>query len=49
MKMAKLGAVIDGWMAETEVAISAVQCWTAIEEYLRRGALHGDEHDERTI
>ncbi len=33
MKMAKLGAVIDGWMRETEVAISAVQCWTALEEY----------------
>ncbi|HSK11130.1 MAG TPA: hypothetical protein VK911_16225, partial [Vicinamibacterales bacterium] len=32
-KMAKLGAVIDEWMAETEVAISAVQCWTAIEEF----------------
>ena len=31
--MAKLGAVIDGWMAETEVAISAVQCWTSLEEY----------------
>ena len=33
LKMAKLGAVIDQWMAETEVAISAVQCWTSIEEY----------------
>jgi L-fucose isomerase-like protein len=33
MKMAKLGAVIDGWMAQTEVAISAVQCWTSLEEY----------------
>ena len=33
MKMAKLGAVIDGWMHETEVAISAVQCWTSLEEY----------------
>ncbi len=33
MKMAKLGAVIDGWMQETEVDISAVQCWTALEEY----------------
>ena len=33
LKMAKLGAVIDGWMAETQVAISAVQCWTSIEEY----------------
>jgi L-fucose isomerase-like protein len=33
MKMAKLGAVIDGWMAETATTISAVQCWTALEEY----------------
>jgi L-fucose isomerase-like protein len=33
MKMAKLGAVIDGWMRETDVAISAVQCWTSLEEY----------------
>lgn len=33
LKMAKLAAVIEGWMKETEVTISAVQCWTAIEEY----------------
>ena len=33
LKMAKLGAVIDDWMAQTEVAISAVQCWTSLEEY----------------
>lgn len=33
LKMAKLGAVIDGWMSETQVAISAVQCWTSLEEY----------------
>src|SRR5581483_3357347 len=33
MKMAKLGAVIDGWMREQQLAISAVQCWTALEEY----------------
>src|SRR5713226_5282486 len=26
LKMAKLGAVVDQWMAQTEVAISAVQC-----------------------
>lgn len=32
MKMAKLGAVIDQWMAATEVGISAVQCWTSLEE-----------------
>jgi L-fucose isomerase-like protein len=33
LKMAKLGAVIDEWMAQTEVTISAVQCWTSIEEF----------------
>ncbi len=33
VKMAKLGFVVEDWMRETEVAISAVQCWTAIEEY----------------
>ena len=32
MKMAKLGTVIDQWMAATEVKISAVQCWTSLEE-----------------
>ncbi|HKS65682.1 MAG TPA: L-fucose/L-arabinose isomerase family protein [Candidatus Acidoferrales bacterium] len=34
MKMAKLGAVVDEWMTATEVAISAVQCWTSLEENL---------------
>src|ERR1700728_3937780 len=34
LKMAKLGAVVDAWMAATEVTISAVQCWTSIEENL---------------
>src|SRR5256884_6319622 len=33
VKMAKLGAVIDTWMRETEVNISAIQCWTSLEEY----------------
>jgi L-fucose isomerase-like protein len=33
MKMAKLGTVIDQWMAQTGVAISAVQCWTSLEEF----------------
>lgn len=33
MKMAKLGAVVDHWMTETSTAISAVQCWTSLEEY----------------
>ena len=34
LKMAKLGTVIDQWMSATEVAVSAVQCWTSIEENL---------------
>jgi len=34
LKMAKLGAVIDQWMRDADVAISAVQCWTSMEEYL---------------
>ena len=34
LKMAKLGAVVDQWMAATEVKVSAVQCWTSIEENL---------------
>jgi L-fucose isomerase-like protein len=33
LRMAKLGAVIDGWMREEDVTVSAVQCWTAMEEY----------------
>ncbi|MGC2529153.1 MAG: L-fucose/L-arabinose isomerase family protein [Candidatus Acidiferrum sp.] len=33
IKMAKLGAVIDGWMRDTEVSISAIQCWTSLEEF----------------
>ena len=33
LKMAKLGAVIDQWMVQTDVAISAVQCWTSLEEF----------------
>jgi L-fucose isomerase-like protein len=33
IKMAKLGVVIDNWMKETDVQISAVQCWTSLETY----------------
>lgn len=33
LKMAKLGTVISAWMKETDVTVSAVQCWTAMEEY----------------
>jgi L-fucose isomerase-like protein len=34
LKMAKLGAVIDDWMKATDLQISAVQCWTSLEENL---------------
>src|SRR5215475_88279 len=34
LKMAKLGAVEDDWMRATDVKISAVQCWTSLEENL---------------
>jgi L-fucose isomerase-like protein len=33
VKMAKLGRVIDGWMEENGLAASALQCWTAMEEF----------------
>jgi L-fucose isomerase-like protein len=33
IKMAKLGYVIDDWMEKTDLKISAVQCWTSMEEY----------------
>jgi L-fucose isomerase-like protein len=32
-KMARLGTVIDGWMAENGLVASALQCWTAMEEF----------------
>ncbi len=34
LKMAKLGAVVDSWMKAADVQISAVQCWTSLEENL---------------
>lgn len=33
MKMAKLGLVMDRWMQEVDVTVSAVQCWTSLEEF----------------
>jgi L-fucose isomerase-like protein len=33
VKMAKLGWVIEQWMQQTQTTISAVQCWTSLEEY----------------
>lgn len=34
IKMAKLAAVVEQWMKATDVQVSAVQCWTSIEENL---------------
>ncbi len=34
IKMAKLGVVVDAWIKEAELDITAFQCWTALEEYL---------------
>jgi L-fucose isomerase-like protein len=33
LKMAKLAAVIEQWMKDVDATISAVQCWTSMEEY----------------
>ncbi len=33
LKMAKFGAVIDIWMEENELVASAIQCWTALQQY----------------
>ncbi len=32
-KMAKLGVVIERWMDETQLDMTAIQCWTSMEEY----------------
>ena len=32
-RMARFALVLDRWMAETEVVGTAIQCWTALEEY----------------
>ncbi|MGH9815348.1 MAG: L-fucose/L-arabinose isomerase family protein [Candidatus Acidiferrales bacterium] len=34
VKMAKLAAVVEQWMADVNAQVSAVQCWTSIEENL---------------
>jgi L-fucose isomerase-like protein len=34
VKMAKLGVVVDEWMKTSHLQISAVQCWTSLEENL---------------
>jgi L-fucose isomerase-like protein len=33
LKMAKFGYVIDRWVEENELAGTAIQCWTALEEF----------------
>ncbi len=32
-RMAKLGVVIDKWMADNNLVASALQCWTSMEEF----------------
>jgi len=32
-KMAKLGVVVDRWMKEADVTVTAIQCWTSLEEF----------------
>jgi len=32
-RMAKLGVVIDDWMQENALDASAIQCWTAMQEF----------------
>lgn len=33
MRIAKLGYVIDRWMTDRDLQASAIQCWTAMEEF----------------
>jgi L-fucose isomerase-like protein len=33
MKMAKLGVAIDRWMRDQRLGATAIQCWTALEEF----------------
>jgi L-fucose isomerase-like protein len=33
VKMAKFGTAVDRWMTNTKLQASAVQCWTAMEEF----------------
>ncbi|MBW2621725.1 MAG: L-fucose/L-arabinose isomerase family protein [Deltaproteobacteria bacterium] len=34
LKMAKLGVVIDNFVSDNDLNATAIQCWTAMEEYL---------------
>ena len=47
IKMAKLGAVIDGWMKQTDVQHQRGAVLDVDGRILRRGSLHRDEHDEQ--
>lgn len=33
MKMAKFGVAVDQWMRQTRLQATAIQCWTAMEEF----------------
>jgi L-fucose isomerase-like protein len=33
LKMAKFGVAVDKWMKETRLGATAIQCWTAMEEF----------------
>lgn len=33
LKMAKFGVAVDGWMERTRLQATAIQCWTAMEEF----------------
>jgi L-fucose isomerase-like protein len=33
LKMAKLGLAIDRWMEQAELDVTAIQCWTSMEEF----------------
>jgi L-fucose isomerase-like protein len=33
LKMAKFGVVVDGWIREKQLSGTAIQCWTALEEF----------------
>ena len=47
LKMAKLGAVIDAWMRDTEVADQRDSVLDFARRIFRRRPVHRDEHDEQ--
>ena len=32
-RIARLGVAIDKWMADQQIAVTAIQCWTSLEEF----------------